>query len=108
MEEKIKRAAENRGDRDRGADRGDRGDRDGGGKDGGAKGFQRRRGCRFCGEGPVIDYKDKYLLSNFLTERSKIVPRRISGACARHQRDITLAVKRARHLALVQYSSSQV
>lgn len=70
--------------------------------------FQRRRGCRFCIEpGWMIDHKDRNLLASFLTERSKIVPRRISGNCASHQRQLSLAVKRARHLAIVPYSSAQ-
>ncbi len=70
--------------------------------------FQRRRGCRFCIEpGWEIDYKDKSLLGAFLTERFKIIPRRISGNCAGHQRELSLAVKRARHLAVVPYSASQ-
>lgn len=71
--------------------------------------FQRRRGCRFCIEpGWDIDYKDRPLLGAFLTERFKIIPRRISGNCAGHQRELALAVKRARHLAVVPYSTSQI
>ncbi|CAH2030954.1 30S ribosomal protein S18 [Trichlorobacter ammonificans] len=64
--------------------------------------FQRRKVCRFCAEkDQVIDYKDPRTLRYFVTERGKIVPRRISGNCARHQRDITEAIKRARTLALL-------
>ena len=64
--------------------------------------FQRRKVCRFCAEKElVIDYKDPRTLRYFITERGKIVPRRISGNCARHQRDITEAIKRARTLALL-------
>ena len=71
--------------------------------------FQRRRGCRFCIDaGFVIDYKDRFLLLPFLSERFKIVPRRISGMCARHQRQLAVAIKRARHLALIAYSNSQM
>ena len=71
--------------------------------------FQRRRGCRFCMEpGWEIDHKDTNLLFSFLTERFKIIPRRISGNCAGHQRKLTLAVKRARHIAFVPYSVSQI
>jgi small subunit ribosomal protein S18 len=55
----------------------------------------------------MIDYKDKPTLSSFITERAKIVPRRISGLCAAHQRELTTAIKRSRHLALVLYSSAQ-
>lgn len=72
------------------------------------RGFQKRRGCRFCAEPALmIDYKDKYLLQPFLTERFKIVPRRISGLCARHQRDLSLSIKRARHVALLAYTTAQ-
>lgn len=64
--------------------------------------FQRRKVCRFCAEKDLsIDYKDPRTLRYFITERGKIVPRRISGNCARHQRDITEAIKRARVLALL-------
>ena len=54
----------------------------------------------------VIDYKDSKTLKNFVTERGKIVPRRIYGTCAKHQRQLTEAVKRARQLALLPYSGS--
>lgn len=64
--------------------------------------FQRRKVCRFCAEKEmVIDYKDPRTLRFFITERGKIVPRRISGNCAKHQRNITEAIKRARNLALL-------
>lgn len=87
----------------------DRNDRGGGGGDRGEKrGFQRRKGCRFCAEpGYLIDFKDKYLIQTFVTERFKIVPRRISGNCATHQRELTTAVKRARHIAIVPYTTAQ-
>jgi small subunit ribosomal protein S18 len=100
MEEKI----DNRGERiDRGAERG--GDRGGPEK----RGFGRRKGCRFCQEPAlIIDHKDKYLMQNYVTERFKIVPRRISGNCAWHQRRVTVAVKRARHLALIPYTTAQM
>jgi small subunit ribosomal protein S18 len=52
-----------------------------------------------------IDYKDIPRLRRYLSERAKIVPRRVTGTCARHQRQLTLAVKRARHLALLPYAS---
>lgn len=71
--------------------------------------FQKRKGCRFCAEpGLLIDYKDKYLLQPFVTERYKIVPRRISGNCAGHQRKLTSAVKRARHIAVLAYTTAQI
>lgn len=67
-------------------------------------GFRRRKVCRFCGEkDAVIDYKDAGALRYYVSERGKIVPRRISGNCAKHQRAITTAVKRARLLALLPY-----
>ena len=69
--------------------------------------FSRRRACRFCTDKEIfIDYKDAKTLKNFVTERGKIVPRRIYGTCAKHQRQLTEAVKRARQLALLPYSGS--
>jgi small subunit ribosomal protein S18 len=69
--------------------------------------FSRRRACRFCTDKEiVIDYKDPKTLKNFVTERGKIVPRRIFGTCAKHQRQLTEAVKRARQLALLPYMGS--
>lgn len=66
--------------------------------------FSRRRVCRFCTDKEiVIDYKDAKTLKNFVTERGKIIPRRIYGTCAKHQRQLTEAVKRARQLALLPY-----
>jgi small subunit ribosomal protein S18 len=66
------------------------------------KNFNRKKACKFCTDKEMsIDYKDYKTLNLFLTERSKIVPRRISGNCAFHQRELTNAVKRARTLALV-------
>ncbi|MFC1614666.1 30S ribosomal protein S18 [Gemmatimonadota bacterium] len=64
----------------------------------------RKRVCFFCENKMTnIDYKDEKLLSRFVTERGKIIPRRTSGACARHQRQLSLAIKRARFLALLPY-----
>ncbi|PIE57642.1 MAG: 30S ribosomal protein S18 [Desulfobulbus propionicus] len=69
--------------------------------------FSRRRVCRFCTDKEVtIDYKDPKTLKTFLTERGKIIPRRIYGTCASHQRQLTEAVKRARQLALLPYSGN--
>ncbi|MGD9950187.1 MAG: 30S ribosomal protein S18 [Desulfobulbus sp.] len=69
--------------------------------------FTRRRVCRFCTDKEVtIDYKDPKTLRNFVTERGKIIPRRIYGTCAKHQRELTEAVKRARQLALLPYMGS--
>lgn len=71
--------------------------------------FQKRKGCRFCADVAImIDFKDKYLLAPFVTERYKIVPRRISGNCAAHQRKLTNAIKRARHIALIPYTTAQI
>lgn len=71
--------------------------------------FQKRKGCRFCSEpGIYIDFKDRYLLQPYITERFKIVPRRISGCCAAHQRKVTAALKRARHIAVLPYSTAQL
>src|SRR5215471_3708656 len=90
-------------DRDRG-DRGDRGERGGAGG-AGRRGFGRKKVCRFCADrSSVIDYKDPNLLKLFVTERGKIIPRRISGNCAAHQRDVAKAIKRARQVALLPYT----
>ncbi|MGA9750323.1 MAG: 30S ribosomal protein S18 [Acidobacteriota bacterium] len=67
--------------------------------------FKRKKYCKFCDSGvPFIDYKDTKLLAGYLRERAKIVPRRISGTCAIHQRQLTAAIKRARHLALLPFT----
>ncbi len=69
------------------------------------KGFIRRKVCRFCADSSLeIEYKDPKALRLFITETGKIIPRRISGNCARHQRPLSTAVKRARHLALLPYA----
>jgi small subunit ribosomal protein S18 len=66
--------------------------------------YHRRKVCRFCADSSiVIDYKDPKMLKYFITERGKIIPRRISGTCARHQRSLTTAIKRARTIALLPY-----
>jgi small subunit ribosomal protein S18 len=68
----------------------------------------RRRGCPFCGDEVItIDYKDPQALRYFVTERGKIVPRRISGVCAKHQRELTNAIKRARNIALMPFTSNE-
>ena len=95
------------GDRDRG-DRGDRDER-GGDEGGGRRGFGRRKVCRFCADKNLkVDYKDQGQLKYFLTERGKIIPRRISGNCAKHQREVATAVKRARMLAILPYTVGQM
>lgn len=66
----------------------------------------RRKVCQFCVEKvDGIDYKDVTKLKRFVSERSKILPRRVTGTCAKHQRELTTAIKRARHLALLPYIS---
>ena len=65
--------------------------------------FTKRKVCRFCVDSIEIDYKDVDLLRNFITDRGKIVPRRITGTCARHQRELAVAIKRARYIALMPF-----
>jgi small subunit ribosomal protein S18 len=66
--------------------------------------FHRRKVCRFCADSSlVINYKDPKSLKYFITERGKILPRRISGTCAKHQRALNHAIKRARTVALLPY-----
>jgi small subunit ribosomal protein S18 len=66
----------------------------------------RRRVCAFCVDKvDHIDYKDVFKLRKYITERGKILPRRISGNCAKHQRRVTTAIKRARHIALLPYTA---
>ena len=65
----------------------------------------KKRVCKFCAEKTeTIDYKDPQALKYFISERGKVVPRRISGACARHQRKVNLAINRARQLALMPFT----
>ncbi len=69
--------------------------------------YNRRKICRFCADSSlVIDYKDPKTLRYFTTERGKITPCRISGNCAKHQRMVTLAIKRARNIALLPFTTS--
>jgi small subunit ribosomal protein S18 len=78
------------------------------GKDGGGKRyfFRRRKVCKFCADKiDYVDYKDVKLISQFVPERGKILPRRMFGTCAEHQRKLTEAVNRARHIALLPYAS---
>ena len=71
---------------------------------GGRKG--RKKVCAFCVDTvDVIDYKDISRLRRFVSERAKILPRRVTGTCARHQRELTVAIKRARYLAPMPYTS---
>lgn len=66
--------------------------------------FRRKRVCQFCQQGVVyIDFKEEKKLLKFLTEQGKIIPRHTSGTCAKHQRQLAKAIKRARHLALIPF-----
>ena len=67
----------------------------------------RKKVCALCANKDlVLDYKNADQLKKFVNEKGKILPRRATGACAKHQRDITLAVKRARHIAILPYSNN--
>ena len=84
-----------------------------GGRDERGGAFRRRTGrrkvCRFCADKDShIDYKDARGLGNYLTERGKIIPSRITGTCSRHQRQLTTAIKRARTVALLPYTVTTV
>lgn len=69
-------------------------------------GFLRKKVCRFCADTSVgIDYKDPKGLRYFMTETGKLIPQRISGNCAKHQRQVAVAIKRARQLALMPFAS---
>jgi small subunit ribosomal protein S18 len=66
--------------------------------------FHRKKFCRFCTDSNIkIDYKNTAILNNFVTERGKIMPRRITGNCASHQRELAIAIKRARMIALMPF-----
>jgi small subunit ribosomal protein S18 len=74
-------------------------------KDARKRGFARRKVCRFCADKNVgIDYKDPQTLKYFITDRGKIIPRRISGNCAKHQRKVGTAIKRSRMIALMPFT----
>jgi small subunit ribosomal protein S18 len=79
-------------DRDRDRDR----DREGGGE-------KRKKYCRFCKNKIVIDYKDDMLMSQLISSRGKILPKRVTGTCAKHQRDVAQAIKRSRYLSIIPY-----
>lgn len=67
----------------------------------------RRRGCPFCNDATMtVDYKDPGTLKYFVSERGKIVPGRVSGACAKHQRELTTAIKRARVIAFLPFTTN--
>ena len=83
----------------------DKGNRPEGGFKRRGGGRRRKKVCVFCGEKSApIDYKDVARLRKYVSERGKILPRRITGNCAKHQRALTVAVKRARHISLMPYT----
>jgi small subunit ribosomal protein S18 len=70
----------------------------------GGSGLRKKKVCQFCAEKNInINYKDVELLSKFITDRGKILPKRVTGTCAMHQREVTRAIKRARIVALLPY-----
>lgn len=84
------------------------GGRGGGEERGGGRGFGRKKVCRYCADHTAhVDYKNPGELKYFVTERGKIVPRRISGNCAKHQRQVAIAIKRCRNVALLPYTVMQ-
>jgi small subunit ribosomal protein S18 len=77
-----------------------------GGREGGRKFFRRKKVCKFCVEKiDAINYKDVRLLSQFVAERGKIIPRRLTGVCTPHQRRLTTAIKQARNIALLPFAA---
>lgn len=95
--------SDNRGYRDR-RDSRDDGDRDGRPfRGGGRRPFFKKKVCRFCTQDIKADYKNPDLLRRFITERGKILPRRITGTCAKHQRALSREIKRARVLAYIPF-----
>ncbi|MEO8870946.1 MAG: 30S ribosomal protein S18 [Granulicella sp.] len=78
----------------------------GGGGPGGRKFFRRKKVCKFCTEKiDAISYRDVRLLQGFVAERGKIVPRRLTGVCTRHQRRLSLAIKQSRNIALLAFAA---
>ena len=69
--------------------------------------FYKRKVCRFCSQKITVNYKDPASLRRFVTERGKILPRRITGTCAKHQRSLTTEIKRARALALLPFVTNE-
>jgi len=71
--------------------------------------LRKKRECRFCESKDIyIDYKDEKRLHRFVTEQGKMIPKRVTGTCAKHQRQLAVAVKRARHLALLPFVSDTI
>lgn len=65
----------------------------------------KKKVCTFCVEKTLIDYKDLAKLKKYITEKGKIIPRRMTGTCAKHQRELAIAIKRARQMALLPYKA---
>lgn len=81
--------------------------KDGTGSGGRKQYFRRRKVCKFCTEKiDLVDYKDVKLLGQFVSERGKILPRRLTGTCSPHQHELTTAIKRARNIALLPFASA--
>jgi small subunit ribosomal protein S18 len=81
----------------------DKDDKDGRGGKG--RTFFRKKVCRFCKQAQKMDYKDMNMLRRYTTERGKILPRRITGTCSKHQRELAVTIKRARAIAFLPYVS---
>jgi small subunit ribosomal protein S18 len=95
-----------RGPSDRGPRQHSGGERSGGPGGGGRKFFRRKKVCKFCVEKiDAISYRDQRLLQQFVAERGKIVPRRLTGVCTAHQRRLTRAIKQARNIALLPFAA---
>jgi small subunit ribosomal protein S18 len=96
-------------ERESGGPAGDRGEEHGGDKGPRkrfVRRFHRRKVCRFCvAKAEYIDYKDARRLGRFVSDRGKMLPRRVTGCCARHQRMLTTAIKRARNIALLPFKA---
>ena len=116
----VPQATRPQGERSQGGPGGDRGPRTGGprgprpgggpggpgGPGGGRKFFRRKKVCKFCTEKiDAISYRDVRLLQGFVAERGKIVPRRLTGVCTRHQRRLSLAIKQSRNIALLAFAA---
>lgn len=92
-------------DRDKDKDR----DRDRGRRGASKFSTPRKKTCKFCADAHLkLDFKNAQQVGIFISERGKILPRRYTGACSKHQRDITLAIKRARILAVIPFTATQV
>lgn len=77
-----------------------------GGRPGGGRSFTRKKSCRFCKHPDIpVNYKDAKALRPFLTDKGKIMPRRVTGNCAKHQRTVQNAIKRARNMAIIPYTT---